>query len=546
MLSTKQRRGMWLASVLGMLFVAGSAAAQVPQAAAPASAGAALAAPGPTEPKPALATPAQAEAQAEPKPPVTRSLLRSMYDDGFVFASVDKRHELRVAASLQLDSRFYGGDSVAPSSFDIRRARLDFNANLFDRLLFIRWQAAMEDSPYIRNAYLDIRFHNAFYIRAGQMKVPFATQWITLDNQLDFLERGSSEPVYPFFDRGIMIWGNLFGDTLTYNVGFFTGAGIDLDYSRGDIDDHKDVAWRLFYQPFRNLEAKGLKRLYLVGQGTYGMQSVPTTRFETRGLYAANLESQIWRWRTEQTLGDNLRNRDIIAGEIHSRTRWGAELHYLYGPFTFSAEWALVRYEGINIYHDFYQGSKRLLPAGATGDRGAPVLSVNGNIHNLSFWTSFFLTGESKYLDNFGWKQPNPLRPVGLGKGGFGAFEILGRFSATYTDNQLFRSVKVAGYRSTDLSGLAGPAPGEGASVNAAVLDGAPTLYEATIGLNWTMNYHLRIQLDYTYIWAPDFDAAKSTGGIISAGSSNLSDPLKKNRMVHAEHELGFRFICRI
>jgi hypothetical protein len=135
---------------------------------------------------------------------------------------------------------------------------------------------------------------------------------------------------------------------------------------------------------------------------------------------------------------------------------------------------------------------------------------------------------------------------VGLGKGGFGAFEILGRFSATYTDNQLFRSVKVSGYRPADLAGLAGPAPGEGASVNAAVLDGAPTLYEATIGLNWTMNYHLRVQLDYTYIWAPDFDAAKGTGGIISAGGSDLADPIKKNRVVHAEHEVGFRFIFRI
>ena len=37
------------------------------------------------------------------------------------------------------------------------------------------------------------------------MKVPFSSSWATLDNNVNFIERASSTPVYPFFDRGIVL-----------------------------------------------------------------------------------------------------------------------------------------------------------------------------------------------------------------------------------------------------------------------------------------------------------------------------------------------------
>ena len=164
------------------------------------------------------------------------------------------------------------------------------------------------------------------------MKVPFSTQWLTLDNRVDFIERGSDTPVYPFFDRGVLVWGTVAKGTTTYSLGVFNGNGVDVEGTKGDIDDHKDVAARLFLQPFRNSRSRGLKGLYLVGQGTYALTSAPTRRFETRGLMAANYESLLWRWRTEQVIGSNVRNIDQIAGEIDSRTRIGAEATLHPGP----------------------------------------------------------------------------------------------------------------------------------------------------------------------------------------------------------------------
>jgi phosphate-selective porin len=468
-------------------------------------------------------------------------------DEGFVLRSRGQKIELKLGASAQLDGRFYEGSSVAPHSFDMRRGRLDLSAKLFDRLQ-VRIQGAFEDNPYLRNAFADVRLWDFLHLRGGQMKVPFSATWLAFDNQVDFLERGTAEPVYPFFDRGGMIWGTLLGQRVTYNLGVFAGTGVDLDANKGDIDNSKDIAWRLFLQPFRDTPLKWLEGLYLAGHGTWGWMSVPTRRFETRGLTAANFESLVWRWRTEQQLGTSGRNTDQIGAEIDSKTRWGAELHYLRGPFTFSGEWAMVRYKGIRIYHDFYQGSKRLKHDPVRNTDGS-IVDVSGSIHHMSVFASCFLTGEKKLLDNFGWKQPIPKRPLGPGARGIGAFELLARFSATLTGSELFRTAdKVSGYKGADFTSagvtLDGPTPGAGATVTPAVLEGASKLYELTGGVNWTMSYHLRVQLDYVYIWAPGY--AEGKNGIISAGNSELSDPTIKNKVVKSEHMLGFRLIMRI
>jgi phosphate-selective porin len=467
--------------------------------------------------------------------------LLPIYKDGFRLQTADARSELQLAASTQLDGRFYEGASVAPHSFDIRRARIDINAKLF-KLLSIRIQAAMEDSPYIRNAMVDIHIWKEYVnLRVGQMKVPFSSTWLAFDNQVDFLERPVDVPLYPFFDRGGMVWGHLLGGRLSYNLGVFNGSGVDLDLTKGDLDDTKDLAWRVMVQPFRATPVRLLEGLFLVGNGTWGFGSVTTRRYEGRGLTAANFESQVFRFRSDQTIGTNGRQSDVVAGGYDSRTRWGAELHYLKGPFTLSAEWTRVDYKGFRIYHEFYQGSKRL--------KRDLVLERDGKIQNLSAFVSVFLTGEQKHLDIFGWKQPVPRRPLGLSERGIGAWELLARFSATLSDRALFDQQKVSGFAAKDFADpdakLAGPAPAEGGSVTAAILEGAPKLYEITGALNWTMNYHLRVQLDYVYLWAPDYELG-GKHGIVSAGNSDLADVTLKNKLVKAEHMLGFRIIMRI
>lgn len=468
----------------------------------------------------------------EPAAAESPDRLQGTYKNGFTFETQDGKDSLRIAASFHLDLRAFGGESLAPDSIDIRRARIDLRGRLRGWMAY-RIQASFENEPYIRNAWVDLGFTDAAHLTVGQMKVPFSTSWMSYDNQVNFVERATDAPVYPFFDRGVMLWGAVADRRLTYQLGAYTGAGIDIDAPRGDVDDHKDIALRLFGQPFRSSTAPALKDLYLVLEGTYGPQSVATRRFESGGLTGADFASRLWRWRLEQVIGTDGRSSDIVTSEIESRERWGGEAHWLLGSFTASLEVLELSYDGVSIYHDYLQGSNRLLRE--------PVLSRDGSVLSSSLWVSWFVTGERKSVDAFGWRQPDPDRPFSPRSGGSGAWELLARISNTRTDRQLFDSVVVDGFTAAELGGAAVPV-GEGESVRASVHDGAADVWEATIGVNWTANPHLRVQLNLMRLWVPD---PANDGGILSAANTQLADPELRNRKVDEVLSAALRLIFR-
>lgn len=486
----------------------------------------------PSEPPAATPTPTPTATVRPPQPPPP---LEPVFRNGFFPLTADGKNELRIAGSVHLDARGYFGQSVAPSSLDIRRARLELQGRVYQFVTF-RIQASLEDNPHIRNAYWDVEVTHALHVRLGQMKVPFSTEWLTLDNQVNSLERGASQPVYPFFDRGVMVWGQLASQTVTYSLGLYNGSGVDLDTPKGDTGGGKEVAIRLFSQPWRQHSASYLRGLYLVAQATAAGEPVPTRRYETSGMSAANYESLIWRWRTEQVIGSNGRWSDHITAEMTSRRRWGVEALLLEGPLGVSFEYCEVRWGDITIFfHDFYAGSQRL--------RHEPVLTRGGAARSAALWASWFLTGKGKTLDTHGWRQPNPQRNWRPDAGG-GAWEVLAPFAFTDTDRQPFDAVTVNGFTGAQL-GTPGPVPvGEGGAVTASVVDGAWKAATATVGLNWTLNPALRVQMEATEVWARDLDQGK--GGLISGGHSNLAHATQRNWQVEHELMLGMRFIFRI
>ena len=83
------------------------------------------------------------------------------------------------------------------------------------------------------------------------MKVPFSSSWLTLDNNVNFVERGTASPVHPFFDRGFTLWGEALKGVLAYDLGVYTGAGSEVDVPSGDVDSGKEWAARLLLHPSR-------------------------------------------------------------------------------------------------------------------------------------------------------------------------------------------------------------------------------------------------------------------------------------------------------
>jgi len=327
----------------------------------------------------------------------------AFWKNDFFLSTPDEEFWMKIRGNIHFDTKFYRSSSKNPSEFDIRRARLDFQG-MFYKYIAFRVQPEFADSPYIRNAWVDYQFKDWLHLRGGQMKPPFSTSWWTLDNRVNFLERGAGTPVYPYFDRGWWLWGELFQKTFTWNVSAWTGAGMELDDKKGDIDDHKDFIGRFFWS----------------------RQSVPTTRFEKAGLSGAIRDDKFWTWNT----GDN--------AEIDQRNRFGAELHYIYSPFAFSTEYLKAFYEDISVF----------------ADDGTRVIEDDGSVTSWSTWVSYFLTGEQKQVSNEGWKQPEPktaFDPVRLQ--GTGAWEVLFRYTLTDTSRSLFDIYSYGGDAFTILSG---------------------------------------------------------------------------------------------
>ncbi|MFC1849344.1 porin [candidate division CSSED10-310 bacterium] len=413
------------------------------------------------------------------------------WKNDFYFSTPDEQFWMKIRGNLHFDTKFYSCQSNNPTQFDIRRARLDFQGCWYHYISF-RVQGEMADSPYIRNAWADFKIRDWLHLRAGQMKPPFSTSWWTRDNQVNFLERGASTPLYPYFDRGWWFWGELFKQRLVYNISLFTGVGMDYDYNKGDLDDHKDWVARIFLSPFNKGTLEKVKDLHLCLQGTVGKQSIPTTRFETKGYAAAIRDVKFWTWETENP----------GKGEIEARNRWGLEGHYIYGALCFSSEYLVCHYENITVF----------------APDGTRVIDRDGKITSWSSWISYTLTGEKKQVSNFGWKQPVPKSDFHLPTfKGVGAWDILCRFTRTITSSELFRTTT---YKNEDYS----------------ILKGAEIVNEYSFGLNWSWNPMLRWQLNYTSLECGDEKSNLKTGDSLSKVGPKY---LQKEEMV------GFRMIFK-
>jgi phosphate-selective porin len=203
-------------------------------------------------------------------------------------------------------------------------------------------------------------------------------------------------------------------------------------------------------------------------------------------------DDKMWKWQTEQTYS---------RAEIGQRNRLGAEVHYIHGPISFSSEYFLTRYTDIDVF-DKTTGTK--------------VISGDGNITSWSTWVSYFLTGESKTVSNFGWRQPNPkvdFDPVKLK--GTGAWEVLARYTHTDVSDKLFDRKTFEGnpFR---------------------VMDGAPWTDEYTAGINWTWNPMVRWQINYTHITA-------GGQGLFSGDKNNLAG----EGQIRNEDMAGMRMIFK-
>lgn len=158
-------------------------------------------------------------------------------------------------------------EALKPDYLDIRRARLDFKAQInehFDS----RLQIEFAGSPKILDAILTYKYREWLKFSAGQFYIPLFYENITADNKLDFIDRSQAVSALAARDKDVI--GNQNGRDLgiqasgsavkikdrfliDYFVGGFNGAGINVP----DNNESKDFSGRMVFHPLKNLDLGG-------------------------------------------------------------------------------------------------------------------------------------------------------------------------------------------------------------------------------------------------------------------------------------------------
>src|SRR5436305_1679574 len=171
--------------------------------------------------------------------------------DGFSIRSADNAFQLRLRGYVQLDGRFYQDDHLkrGVDTFILRRARPILEGTVFKIFDFRLMPDFGGGTTVLQDAYVNARFLPGFQVRAGKFKPPVGLERLQSATDILFVERALPTNLVPNRDLGVQIQGDLAGGVVSYALGVFNGVP-DGSSADTDTNNGKDIAGRLFFQPF--------------------------------------------------------------------------------------------------------------------------------------------------------------------------------------------------------------------------------------------------------------------------------------------------------
>lgn len=374
---------------------------------------------------------------------------------GLNIQSADTNFVFKIRGYVQVDGREYFDDtSNQNETFLIRRLRPILEGTVFEKfdyrvMLDFPSGASLSagNNALVQDAYLNARFRPELQLQVGKMKEPVGLERLQSGSNLLFPERSYPTQLLPNRDVGIQLHGNLWEDTLQYQLGAFNGVA---DGGSGDFDatdDSKDVAARLFAHPFKKSGNEFIEGFGIGAAVTYGSQSGALLR-----SYASPGQQRIFAYHSGATPA----TPTVTAAGDHWR-------------FTPQAYWY---WRSLGILGEYAISSQEL-------DSTLAGVAAHGTLHH-SAWqiaASYFLTGE----DN-SFKAVTPLKPFKPSEGGWGAFELAARVSQIDFDDDAFPTFASATGSATEATSWA-------------------------LGVNWHLNRHVKASLAYEHT---DFDGGTS------------------------------------
>ncbi len=335
--------------------------------------------------------------------------------EGFSLASADKDFELQFKGVVQIDSRTFFEDSgiIGNDTFLLRRARPILQGTIyrdFDFLFVPDFGGT--SGPQIFDAYLNYRYNPALQLRAGKFKSPIGLEQLVSDPETLFNERSLTTTLTPNRDLGIDLHGDLFESAISYDIGIFNGVGDGRNSSNFDFDDNKAFEGRAFLQPFKTSSSRALQGLGFGVAGSYEkMQGVnvaglPATTGGSLPGFSTDAQQQFFAYNPGS-------NAVVVAAGEHWRL--SPQGYYYYGPFGFLAEYVISD-----------QNVSRTVTA--------PFASANLDNRAWEISGSWLLTGEDAAYKG----GVTPLKRFNPAEGGWGAFQLVGRYAEIEVDSAAF------------------------------------------------------------------------------------------------------------
>jgi phosphate-selective porin OprO/OprP len=321
--------------------------------------------------------------------------------DGFSLKSADGKYTLRIRGYGQADGRFIAGDNAGgfTNSFLLRRARPILEATVGRYFEFRIMPDFGQGATALFDAYWEGRFDPAFTVRAGKFKPPIGLERLQSATDIAFAERGLPTNLVPSRDVGLQLAGDVSEGRFAYQLGVFNGVP-DLASGDNDLTDAKDLAARVFVQPFRRGALRGF------GLGVAGSIGNEHGTGAASGLagYRSPSQQTFFRYRFDATTPAN---SVVAAGR---RARLAPQAYLGLGSLGVLAEYVLSRQEV---------------------QQGGNLAALDHQAWQAS--ASYFLTGEPA-----GFRSPAPRKPFDLQEGTWGALELVARYGELHIDDDAF------------------------------------------------------------------------------------------------------------
>jgi phosphate-selective porin OprO and OprP len=317
---------------------------------------------------------------------------------------------LKVSGYLQADYRDYlrdEGSTQFADQFYIRRARTAVSGTVHkhtDYRVMIDLANGGGTTPgptsnLLQDAYVELKGIPWARLRLGKFKLPLGLERYQSDSSLAFVERALPANLVPGRDTGAQLSGEWKEGLLSYHAGVFNGV---VDGGNGETDTHdgKDYVGRLFSQPFKKSSSEWINGFGLGIAGSVGDQFGSATTSNLPSAYRTESLQTFFTYQSG-TFADGTRKR------INPQASWYLSRVGLLGEYIASSQ-EVTR---VNV----------------------STRTANLTHRSWQLAGSFVLTGERPSFDGL-----KPRKSFDPKHGGWGAFEIVGRYATFRADDASF------------------------------------------------------------------------------------------------------------